>query len=120
MGKTFENLDAWKHAIELATLIYEITKSFPKEEIYGLTSQIRRAVISISNNIAEGSGVGSKADYIRYLKISNGSLNEVESLTIVASKLNYIENEDYKKIINSIEKERKLLYGLMIYLQKKD
>jgi four helix bundle protein len=120
MGKTFEKLNAWKQAIELATLIYKITKDFPKDEIYGLTSQIRRAAISISSNIAEGSGVDSKADYIRYLRIANGSLNEVESIAIVANKLNYIDNENYKNIIEKIEKERKLIYGLIIYLQKKD
>ncbi len=120
MGKTFEKLDAWKHAIDLATLIYGITKRFPKDEMYGLTSQIRRAVISISSNIAEGSGVGFKADYIRHLKIANGSLNEVESLLIIANKLGYIKNDDYQTIMNSIEKERKLLYGLIIYLQKKN
>jgi four helix bundle protein len=119
MGKTFEKLDVWKHAIDLALLIYKITRNFPKEEIYGLTSQIRRAVISISNNIAEGSGVGSNADYIRYLRIANGSLNEVESLTIIANKLSYIKNDDFNEIKRSIEKERKLLYGLIIFLEKK-
>ena len=119
MGKTFEKLEAWKDAINLATQIYIITKAFPEEEIYGITSQIRRAVISVASNIAEGSGVGSNANYIRHLNIANGSLNEVESLSLVANNLGYIEKGKYDSIINSIEKERKLIYGLKIYLQNK-
>ena len=120
MAKTFEKLDAWKNAIELSLLIYKTTQNFPKEEIYGLTSQIRRAVVSISSNIAEGSGVGTKAGYIRYLKIAIGSLNEVESLTIIANKLNYINEEDFQIMNFSIDKQGKLLYGLISYLEKKN
>jgi four helix bundle protein len=120
MGRTFEKLEAWKYAIKLATQIYEITKKFPEDELYGITSQIRRAIISISSNIAEGSGVNSKLNYIRHLKIANGSLYEVESLLIVAHRLGYIKNNEKESIINSIEKERKLLYGLITYLHDKD
>ncbi len=120
MAKTFEKLDAWKNAIDLAFHIYKITQDFPKEEIYGLTSQIKRAVVSISSNIAEGSGVGTNAGYIHHLKIAIGSLNEVDSLSIIANRLGYIANEDHKRIHNLIEKQGKLLYGLISYLGKKN
>ena len=113
--RDYKGIKAYKLADDLVLKIYDVTRNFPKEEIYGLTSQIRRAVISISNNIAEGSGVGSNADYIRYLRIANGSLNEVESLSIIANKLSYIKNDDFIEIKKSIEKERKLLYGLIIF-----
>ncbi len=119
MAKTFEKLDAWKNAIDLALLIYQTTRNFPKDEIYGLTSQIRRAVVSISSNIAEGSGVGTNAGYIHHLKIAIGSLNEVDSLSIIANRMGYIANEDHKKIYNLIDKQGKLLYGLISYLKRK-
>ena len=120
MGKTFENLDVWKHSVDLSTKIYCVSKQFPKEELYGITSQIRRAVISVTSNIAEGSGVNSNADYIRYLGIASGSLNEVESLIVVAEKLGYLKINEFKELKKSIEIERKLLYGLINYLRKKD
>jgi four helix bundle protein len=75
MAKTFETLDVWKKSMDLGLDIYKITKNFPKEEIYGLTAQIRRAVMSVSNNIAEGSGLDSNRQFIKHLKISKGSLN---------------------------------------------
>lgn len=120
MAKTFEKLEVWKCSVELALQIYQITQDFPEEEIYGLTSQIRRATISISSNIAEGSGLGSIAGFIRHLKIAIGSLNEVESLSIIANKLGYMSETDFKKIQNAIDKQGKLLYGFISYLENKN
>jgi four helix bundle protein len=118
MAKTFEKLDAWKEAINLITEIYEVTKKFPRNEQNGLISQFRRAAISISNNIAEGSGKRSKPDFIRFLNIAMGSLNEVENLLIISDKLGYIKETEFKRIDKFIEKERKLIYGLISYLEK--
>lgn len=83
MANTYEHLDIWKKAIDLAGGIYKVTVDFPKEEIYGLTNQICRASISISSNIAEGSGRNSAKDFLRFINIAIGSLNEVESLLFV-------------------------------------
>ena len=95
MAKTYENLEAWIKGVDLAVIIYEITRNFPKEEIYGLTSQIRRSVISISSNLAEGAGRPSKKDFRRFVDIAMGSLNETESLLIVASKLGFVDEQAY-------------------------
>ena len=84
MAKMYENLEAWKQATDLAIRIYEVTEAFPKEEIFGITSQLRRAAISISSNIAEGSGRKSKRDFKQFIHMASGSLNEVESFVCLA------------------------------------
>ena len=118
VAKTYENLDAWKNAVELAVSIYEITQDFPKEEVYGLTSQIRRAVISISSNLAEGAGRPSKKDFRRFVDISMGSLNETESLLIVAYKLGFINEEVYLSTKSKTEELGRILNGLKKYLSE--
>ncbi|MDI6762424.1 MAG: four helix bundle protein [Thermodesulfobacteriota bacterium] len=91
MAKMYENLDAWKEATNLAVRIYEITKSYPKEEIFGITSQLRRAAISISSNLAEGAARKSKKDFKQFVHIASGSLNEVDSLLyIIVNVLNKV------------------------------
>ena len=116
MAKTYENLEAWIKGVDLAVIIYEITRKFPKEEIYGLTSQIRRAVISISSNLAEGAGRSSKKDFRRFVGIAMGSLNETESLLIVASKLGFIDEQAYLSIRSKTEELGRILNGLKKYL----
>ena len=118
MAKTYENLDAWVKAVELTADIYEITRGFPKEEIYGLTSQIRRAVISISSNVAEGAGRPSEKDFARFVDIGMGSLNETESLLIVAHKLGFINSEAYVSTRSKTEELGRILNGLKKYLKK--
>jgi four helix bundle protein len=86
-------LHVWQEAIELVTDLYKITDSFPKSETYGLTSQIRRACVSVSCNIAEGAGRKSKNEFLHYLHISRGSLSELDTLMVIAEKLNYISAE---------------------------
>lgn len=120
MAKSYESLETWQNAIDLAVKIYDITKLFPNEEIYGLTSQIRRAVVSISSNIAEGSSRPSKKDYRHFVDIAIGSLNEVENLLIVSYRLNFIEEENYFQMKELIEKEGRLLGGLRRFLEDKD
>lgn len=103
---SYKDLDTWKKAKELTILIYELTKKFPKEEIFGLTNQMRRASISISNNIAEGTGRQYKRDTLQFLFISNGSINEIESMIDVSLSLGFIDSTSAVLIIDKIEETR--------------
>ena len=87
-------MDAWKESIKLVKDVYAVSKGFPAEEMYGLTSQIRRAAVSIPSNIAEGAARASNRELIRYLYISLGSLAEVETQLIIAIELSYIQECD--------------------------
>lgn len=115
--KNHRDLDVWKKGIELATEIYKITKSFPKEEIYGLTSQIRRASVSISANIAEGAARNSKKEFIQYLYISLGSLAELETELLIAKNIGYLTNDI---IFEEIKTIRKMLFGLINSVRQKN
>jgi len=87
MGKSFQDLLVWQRAIELTTDIYRLTESFPKSEMYGLTSQIRRAAVSIASNIAEGCGRGSKREFRQFLIVARGSNCELQTQLIIARNL---------------------------------
>jgi four helix bundle protein len=119
MAKMYENLDAWKEATNLAVQIYQITKDFPREEIFGLTSQLRKASISISSNIAEGVGRKSKKAFKQLVHIASGSLNEVESLLHICSRLNLIAPDSYNELKESAERLGRLIGGLIKYLNEK-
>ena len=95
MAKSFEGLTIWQEGIKLSTLVYKETKSFPKEELYGITSQLRRAIVSVPSNIAEGAGRSSRKEFIRFVNISLGSLNEAESLLNIALELKYLSNSNF-------------------------
>lgn len=112
MFYNFENLNVYKEALNLCIEIYKISNKFPKEELYGLTSQIKRAVVSISSNIAEGSSRNSLKEQMRFTEISYGSLMEVLSQISIAERLNYINKQQYDKIREKIETVSKLLSGL--------
>ena len=112
-----KELDVWKKSVDFVTEIYNISRAFPQEEQYGLTSQIRRAAVSIPSNIAEGAARGSDKDFIRFLYIAIGSLVEVETQLIIAKNLHFIENTRYS--LNVIEDIRKLILGLIKYLRTK-
>ncbi len=90
MGHSYKQLLVWQKGIDLVTLAYLVTKSFPKEELYCLTAQIRRAAISIPSNIAEGQGRLSKKDFRHFLGQARGSLLELETQLLIASKLGYL------------------------------
>ena len=100
----FEKLDVWNSSIELSKLVYDVKNSFPTDEKYGLVSQIRRAVVSISSNIAEGSSKASLKDQARFSEIAYGSLMEVLNQIIIAKNFGYISQESYLTVRNEIEK----------------
>ena len=108
----FRELKVWQRAIDLATLIYSLTKSFPESEKYGLTSQLQRAAISVSSNIAEGSGRQTKPDFKHFLSIALGSLYEIESQLAVSQKLNYISEEAVNTAISEVTEIQKMIYSL--------
>lgn len=112
-----KKLDVWNKSIDFVTMIYKRTKSFPKEEMYGLTNQIRRAVVSISSNISEGSARNSDKEFVRFLYISLGSLAEVETQIIISEKLEYLS--DSSVINDNILQIRQMLLGLIKYLKNK-
>lgn len=117
---SFEKLIVWQKSIELAKLIYSITSKFPKEEIYGLSSQIRRAVVSISSNIAEGYVKHSPKEQIRFTEIAYGSLMEVLNQTIIAKEIGFIQEEDYWFIRQHVEEISRILNALRNSQKKKN
>lgn len=119
MIKTYRNLIVWQKAIELTTQIYKITKRFPKEELYGLTSQIRRAAVAISSNIAEGQSRGHLLEYIQFLKIAYGSAAELETQIIIARNIEYISLIEYQDILNLLYEIMKMLNSLISKLKPK-
>ena len=109
--KSHKDLKVWQEAVNLVVVIYEISENFPSKEIYGLTSQIRRASVSVPSNIAEGAGRKGKKEFARFLYIALGSLSEVETQLEIAFRLNYLECiEDINKSIYFI---RKMLANLI-------
>lgn len=119
MAQSYENLNVWQESVALAVVVYTLTKSFPKDELFGITSQLRRAVVSVSANIAEGAGRNSKGDYCRFLDIATGSLHEVESILAVAYSLEYISREKLSETKERTSAIGKMLGALKNYLRKK-
>ncbi len=108
----FEKLDVWQEAIQFADLVYDVTGDFPGEERFGLTNQMRRAAVSISSNLAEGSSRVSRIDFARFVEIATGSLFEVVSQTTIALRRKMITQNDYSRIYTAAEKQSKMLSGL--------
>ena len=119
MKFSFEELDVWNIAIDFAEKIYTITRSFPKEEIYGATNQLRRASLSISLNIAEGKGRYSNKEFKQFLFLARGSLYETITLLKVCLKLRYISKASYEDLIKDCETMQSKLAGLLNYLKAK-
>jgi four helix bundle protein len=115
-----ERLDVWKKGIDFVVAVYETTKSFPKEEKFGLTSQLRRAAVSIPANIAEGAGRKSSREFAHFLSNSQGSASELETELLIASRLNYLGEHDYQSLRSSLDEIGRMLTGLCQYLEKKD
>ena len=110
MTYTFENVIAWQRAHQFVLAVYGITKGFPPEEIYGLTSQFRRAAVSIEANIAEGYKKISKADKLRFLNISQGSVEECRDYIILSRDLLYVNEQQFSELYQLLEDASKMLY----------
>lgn len=108
--KTHKDLDVWKESLELARLVYLMTLKFPKEELYGITQQIRRSAVSIPSNIAEGSARNSQKEFIQFLHIALGSLAELETQLPLSEKLGFIKENE---IETNIERIKKMIIGLI-------
>jgi four helix bundle protein len=115
--RTHKDLEVWTIGIELVEKIYKSSKTFPREEIYGLAAQMRRAATSVPSNIAEGAARNSRKEFIQFLYISLGSLAELETQVTIAHKLGYMTNEE--PLSETVEKLRRKLLNLIKYLKNK-
>ena len=108
--RDFHKLVIWEKSHQLTLDIYKLTQQFPKEELFGLTSQIRRAISSVPTNIAEGCGRATNKDFAHFLQISIGSACEIEYQLLLAHDLNYITDEDYNRLNDEIVSVRKMIH----------
>ncbi|MEO9884741.1 MAG: four helix bundle protein [Balneola sp.] len=109
----YKKLDVWNKAVDFATQIYSVTKNFPKDELYGLTSQLRRASVSISSNISEGAGRNSDKEFRQFLNISFGSCSEIETQLIISYKLGYLSEDYFASLTEEVISIQKILYKLI-------
>lgn len=116
--RDYKKIRAWQNADDLAVMIYHITRTFPKEEIYGLTSQLRRAAYSVPANIVEGATRSSKKDYLRFLSIARASLSEVEYFLHLAGRLEYLPVENREKVLPLVKTVFALLHSLMQFIRR--
>jgi len=111
--RNYQDLIAWQKSMDLVAAIYSNTQSFPAEERYGLSSQIRRAAVSVPSNIAEGQGRGSDAEFVRFLNIAHGSLREIETQILIAQRLAYFNATQTETLLADCSEVGKLLNGLI-------
>jgi len=116
---SYRDLLVWQRAMDLAERSYGLTKPFPREEVYGLTSQIRRCAVSIAANIAEGYGRNSTGAYAQFLKVSQGSLKEFETHIILSSRLGYLKKETETNVLSETEEIGKMLRALIRSIQSR-
>ncbi|HCN48094.1 MAG TPA: diversity-generating retroelement protein bAvd family protein [Chryseobacterium sp.] len=109
----FRELEVWKKAINLTTLFYKFSKLYPKDELFGLTSQSRRCMVSIPSNIAEGAGRGTDKQFVQFLSIALASSFEFETQLIVAKNLEYISNENYDLVFTELKHVQNMLVKLI-------
>jgi four helix bundle protein len=110
--RTYRELIAWQRGMDLVVEVYKATRQFPREELYGLTSQVRRAAVSIPSNIAEGQGRGVGAEFAHFLRISQGSVQELETQVMVGEQLGYLTTNDVNRLLVSSEEVGRLIRGL--------
>ena len=113
MVKSYKDLTVWRRAVELSLAIYRLTASFPAEERFGITSQLRRAGVSVPSNIAEGYGRGSRKDYKQFLAIARGSTLEVQTQLFIANELGYCGLDPLNEAQKLSEEVSKMLYSLI-------
>ncbi len=110
--KTYKDLMAWQRAMDMVVSLYDLTKSFPRDEIYGLTGQVKRAAVSVPSNIAEGQGRGVGNEFCHHLRISLGSLQEMETQVMIAQRLSYVSQEQIDPILAVADEVGKIVRGL--------
>ena len=116
--RTHHDLDVWKNSIHLVTLIYRATESFPKSEVYGITNQIRRSVVSIPSNISEGAARTSLKEFTHFLSIALGSIAELETQLIISKNLDYLNESQFEKLISDLVSIRRMTLGLKKSINK--
>ncbi|MBY0354463.1 MAG: four helix bundle protein [Rickettsiales bacterium] len=112
MGKNFEDLNVWKEAMDLAEAVYRATDTFPKTEQYGLTSQLRRSVVSIASNIAEGSARATNGEFMQFLGIARGSAAEAKTQLMLSQRLNLLDEVTAHRLIEHTDRIARMLNGL--------
>jgi four helix bundle protein len=113
LEKPHKKLDAWKLSVDLVTHLYKVTASFPKDEQYGLTNQIRRAAVSIPSNIAEGAARQTKKEFVNYLHMAQGSLSELDTQLEIAKQLVYLDPDQWKSLDEKMDRVDKMISGLI-------
>jgi four helix bundle protein len=117
--QSYRDLIAWQKAIDFAEAVHRATRAFPREEMFGLTSQLRRATVSIASNIAEGQGRGTTRDFVHFLRTSHGSMQEAETQIILAERFGYITSETARHLLNQSAELGRLNYGLIRSLNRR-
>jgi len=118
MNKSYRDLLAWRKAMDLVTAVYQITASFPKEELYGLIPQLRRAAVSVPSNIAEGQGRRGRAEFRHFLRQASGSLMELETQIMIAERLRYMSPESASHVLQGSAEVGRILNGLIASLER--
>ena len=119
MAGDFHKLEVWQRSISFVSAIYAITATFPREEIYGLTSQIRRASVSIPSNIAEGRANRTTKEYLRFVAIASGSAAELETQLVISHNLNFLSQENFNHLNDELQVLARMLSAMYSALEKK-
>jgi four helix bundle protein len=117
--KSYRDLRVWQEAMTLAELCYRLSREFPKDELYGMTSQIRRAAASVPANIAEAYGRGGRGEYLQFLRVAQGSLKEAETHLLLSQRVQLAPSEKFEPVLAHCETVGKMLLALIRSLQKK-
>ncbi len=118
MVRDFKRLDVWKRSFDLVKMVYEVVLKFPKYEDWGLSSQLRRAVVSISSNIAEGCGRRTSRDFVNFLHMSMGSVREVECQLMIAKELDYLSEEEFDILLVKLNEVGGMLSRFIDYISR--
>ena len=120
MPRDYTKIKAWQHADELALLVYEVTREFPKSEIWGLISQMRRAAVSVAANIVEGAARRNRNEYLQFLYIAMSSLAELNYYIRFTRRLGYLNADKYEALFSKAQEASKTLQGLISHVEKSD
>ena len=118
--RSYKDLIVWQKSVQLVTDIYELTKTFPVDERFGITSQLNRASVSIPTNIAEGWGRETSKNYLQFLRTSRGSVMEVQTLLVISKNLNYLSEQAFESYSIKMEEVGKILHGLIKSIKEKN